>query len=75
MGQYIGGTGVAYASLDIACGDKIYTVTTGNNKGECASSGNGNHAMCEDGEGNSTKMTCANGCGGSTGKGRCEIKK
>ena len=74
-GGYGGGqTGVAYASVDVTCGEKTYTVSTGNNKGECKSNGNGNSAVCDDGKGNSSEVFCSTGCGSAKGSGSCSVK-
>ena len=62
------------ASIDVKCGDTKYTVSTGNNRGDCASNGNGNSAVCDDGKGNSAEVTCANGCTKTKGSGSCTIK-
>jgi hypothetical protein len=79
VGWYGGGhgggqTGVAYASVDVTCGDKTYSVSTGNNKGECKSNGNGNSAVCDDGKGNSSEVFCSTGCGSAKGSGSCSVK-
>jgi hypothetical protein len=70
----LGGTGVAYASIDLVCGSKTYTVGTGNSHGECKSGGNGNNAICDDGHGNGAEVTCSSGCGSSSGSGSCSAK-
>jgi hypothetical protein len=62
------------ASLDLKCGDTNYTVSTGNKGGECASGGNGNNAMCDDGKGNTAEVNCSSGCKSSKGSGSCTIK-
>jgi hypothetical protein len=66
-----GGTGVAYASIDLTCGNNTYTVTTGNNHGQCKSGGNGNNAICDDGHGNGAEVLCSSGCTSSSGSGAC----
>jgi len=73
VGWYVGGkTGFAYASIDLSCGDKTYTVSTGNNKGECKSSGQ--NAVCGDTSGNTTEVSCASGCINSNGSATCSVK-
>jgi len=68
---YLGPTPV-YATIDLSCGDKTYTVSTGNNKGECKSSGQ--NAVCGDTGGNSTEVSCASGCINSSGSASCQVK-
>lgn len=68
---YVGPTPV-YATIDLSCGDKTYTVSTGNNKGECKSSGQ--NAVCGDTSGNSTEVSCASGCINSSGSASCSVK-
>jgi len=73
IGWYVGGkTGVIYASIDLSCGDKTYTVSTGNKNGECKSSGQ--NAVCGDSAGNSTEVSCASGCINSSGSASCSVK-
>ena len=73
IGWFVGGQmGVIYASIDLSCGDKTYTVSTGNNKGECKSSGQ--NAVCADNAGNSTEVSCASGCINSKGSASCSVK-
>ena len=66
------GPAVVFATIDLSCGDKTYTVSTGNNKGECKSSGQ--NAVCGDSTGNSTEVSCASGCINSNGSASCSIK-
>ena len=61
-----------YATIDLSCGDKTYTVSTGNNKGECQSSGQ--NAVCGDSGGNSTEVSCASGCMNAKGSASCTVK-
>ena len=68
---YVGPTTV-YATIDLSCGDKTYTVSTGNNKGECKSSGQ--NAVCGDNSGNSTEVSCASGCINAKGSASCTVK-
>jgi hypothetical protein len=72
-GWYGGQTGVAYASIDLTCGDKTYTVSTGNKQGECQSGGAGNNAICTD-NGNKAEVNCTAGCKSSHGSGSCTVK-
>jgi hypothetical protein len=61
-----------FASIDLSCGGKTYTVGTGTNKGECQSSGQ--NAVCGDGRGNAAEVSCASGCIKTSGAGSCSIK-
>jgi hypothetical protein len=73
-----GGTGPAvFASVDLVCGGSTYTVSTGNgNKGaECKTGGNGNNAICDDGQGNGAEVNCSSGCSSSKGSGSCKVKQ
>jgi|SRR5215467_3640467 len=70
-----GQSGVAYASIDLSCGDKTYTVSTGNKQGECQSGGTGNNALCDDGHGNKAEVNCSTGCKSSFGSGSCSVKQ
>jgi hypothetical protein len=63
-----------FATLDLNCGDRTYTVSTGNNKGECQSSGTGKNAVCGDNSGNSAEVSCASGCLNAKGSGSCKLK-
>jgi hypothetical protein len=71
------GTGVAYATTSIKCGDTVYEVSTGTTGGACGVSGptdgQNNNTSCVD-EGNKASATCKNGCGPSAGAGSCTIK-
>jgi hypothetical protein len=72
-----GGTGVAppiFASVDLVCGGKTYTVSTGNKSGECKTGGNGNNAICDDGHGNGAEVLCSSGCKSANGSGSCTAK-
>jgi hypothetical protein len=69
-----GQTGVAYASVDLKCGDTTYTVSTGNNRGSCTSGGNGQYASCDDGNGSGAIAYCTSGCASSSGSGSCTAK-
>lgn len=68
-----GGTGVVFASISLVCGNKTYTVSTGNKGGECKSGGNGNNAICDDGHGNGAEVLCSSGCTSSSGSGSCTV--
>jgi hypothetical protein len=71
-GWYAGeNQGVSYATISLVCGATKYTVSTGNNKGNCQTGGNGNNAICDDGKGNSGKVQCDGGCQSSAGSGSC----
>jgi hypothetical protein len=69
-----GRTGVSYASVDLVCGGKTYTVSTGNKSGECKTGGNGNNGLCDDGHGNSAEVNCSSGCSSAKGSGSCAVK-
>jgi hypothetical protein len=72
------GTGPAvFASVDLVCGGTTYTVSTGNsNKGaECQTGGNGNNALCDDGQGNKAEVNCSYGCKSAGGSGSCKVKQ
>ncbi len=72
------GTGPAvFASVDLVCGGTTYTVSTGNsNKGaECQAGGNGNNALCDDGQGNKAEVNCSSGCKSAAGSGSCKVKQ
>jgi hypothetical protein len=43
------------ASIDLKCGDTTYTVSTGNDQGNCATGANGQVATCTDGKGNNAE--------------------
>jgi hypothetical protein len=73
------GSGVIYASLSIRCGGDIYTVSTGNNAGECETTEgtSGTGVVCTDKKGNGASMGCVAGVGKcleSSGAGSCSIK-
>jgi hypothetical protein len=70
-----GDTGVYYASIDLVCGNRTYTVSTGNKSGECKTGGNGNNAVCGDGHGNAAEVNCFSGCSSSNGSGSCTAKQ
>lgn len=70
-----GGTGVSQATVDLVCGDKTYTVSTGNKSGECKTGGNGNNGICDDGRGNSSEVNCSSGCASAKGSGSCTVKQ
>jgi hypothetical protein len=71
-------TGVAYASIDLVCGDKTFTVTTGTKGGHCKTTpspqGTPQIATCEDGD-NTAQASCAyGGCVETAGAGDCKKK-
>ena len=70
-----GGTGVSYASVDLVCGSRTYTVSTGNKSGDCKTGGNGNNAICDDGHGNGAEINCSSGCASAKGSGSCTAKQ
>jgi len=71
------GTGVAYATTSIKCGDTIYEVSTGTNGGNCSTGGTeggqNTSAGCNDGK-NEANANCQKGCGATYGSGSCTIK-
>lgn len=71
--------GVVYATSSIKCGDRVYEVSTGNNKGQCSVrgvEGEEDHMVnCSTADGkNVANATCALGCGDTNGSGSCKIK-
>ena len=66
-------TGVIYASFDVECGDKTYTVGTGTNKGECQKCSDGKCGYCKD-RGNEARVSCESGCVETKGSGTCSLK-
>lgn len=79
IGFYAGGhwrpnttPGTSAATIDLSCGDKTYTVSTGTNGGECQSSGQ--NAVCGDGSTNKTEVSCASGCINAHGSASCQVK-
>jgi hypothetical protein len=67
-------TGVIYASIDVECGDKTYTVGTGSKKGECQKGSDRKSGICADIAGNEAQVTCENGCITTKGSGSCSLK-
>jgi hypothetical protein len=66
---------VPAASIDLKCGDTKYTVSTGNTQGECQTGSTpAQNAVCSDGKGNSSEVSCGHGCMNSKGAGSCTIK-
>jgi len=65
--------GVIYASMDISCGDTTYTISTGDNKGECKKSASGETGICGS-PGNEAFVSCASGCIETKGSGSCSKK-
>lgn len=69
--------GVAYASIDLSCGGKTYTIKTGTDGGRCDvttyDNPKQNVAICSDG-GNGGGANCTDGCVSSEGKGSCSVK-
>jgi hypothetical protein len=67
-----GGTGVAYASIDLVCDDKglKYTLTTGTKGGKCDKIS----WACNDG-GNHAEASCESGCIRTSGAGGCSVSK
>lgn len=62
------------AAIDLVCGNRTYTLNTGNNKGGCGVGVNSDIGKCTDQNGNSAQASCAAGCTGSTGSGSCSAK-
>lgn len=60
------------ASIDMVCGHRTYTVSTGAGKGDCANSG-GSRSFCSDGR-NAAQADCASGCVSSKGSGSCSVR-
>jgi len=72
-GQGVGPS--VYASVDLVCGSRTYTVSTGNKGGECKTGGNGNNGICDDGHGNGAEVNCSSGCSSAKGSGSCTVKQ
>jgi hypothetical protein len=56
------------ASIDLKCGDTTYTVSTGDNQGECKTGPGAQNATCGS-KGGGAKASCASGCMSSSGSG------
>ena len=72
-------TTVVYASIDLSCGNKTYTVKTGTDGGSCSvTSYPGNPgaktAICTDSGKGSGGANCSEGCSSSEGAGSCSVK-
>jgi len=69
---------VAYASIDLSCGGKTYTVKTGTEGGSCSvttySNPKNNVAICSDGSKGGGGANCTDGCVSSEGAGSCSNK-
>src|SRR5258705_273518 len=69
---------VAYASIDLSCGGKTYTVKTGTDGGNCSVSTydnpKNNVAICSDGAKGGGGANCTDGCVSSEGAGSCTVK-
>jgi len=65
------------ATIDLKCGDRTYTVSTGNSQGDCTAGPTtpAGQATCTDGKGNAAEVSCAHGCMNSHGSGSCSIKQ
>jgi hypothetical protein len=84
IGRYTGGNrhvvvgpvgpSIIGASIDLQCGNTKYTVSTGNNQGECKTGAKPGNAVCSDLNGNEAEVSCADGCVSSKGSGSCAIK-
>ena len=61
------------ASLDLKCGGTTYTVSTGDNKGQCKTGPGAQNATC--GDGGTAEASCASGCISSSGSGSCTVKQ
>lgn len=77
-GHEPGAPGVVFASIDLSCGTRTITVSTGAG-GKCTSDEgpNGSSISCTDSKGNGGSAGCVNGvakCFESEGKGSCSIK-
>jgi hypothetical protein len=69
------GPTVIGASIDLKCGDTTYTVSTGNDQGDCKTGEPPTTAGCSDGKGNGAEVSCLSGCTNSSGSGSCTVKK
>ena len=71
-------TGVAYASIDLSCGGKTYTIKTGTSGGKCDvttyDNPKNNVAICQDGTSGGGAANCTDGCVSSEGAGSCSVK-
>ena len=71
-------TGVSYASIDLSCGGKTYTIKTGTDGGRCdvTTYDNPKHnvAICQDGTKGGGGANCTDGCVSSEGTGSCSVK-
>jgi hypothetical protein len=68
-------TGMAAGSIDLDCGGRIYTVSTGDNAGQCsAESRDGVKSVNCDGSGGRGSANCAIGCTSASGSGSCSVK-
>ncbi|MCI0428234.1 MAG: hypothetical protein L0Z46_09485 [Nitrospiraceae bacterium] len=69
-------TGTIAATTSLECGNKVYEVSTGTSKGNCTITvvdGKSHGANCDD-EGNKSDVSCAKGCGATSGSGSCTVK-
>lgn len=61
------------ATIDLNCGNRTFTVSTGNNSGSCTIVDK--IANCGDGlGGNTAAAACESGCISSSGSGSCKLK-
>jgi hypothetical protein len=71
-------TTVVYASIDLSCGGKTYTVKTGTDGGICTvdtyPNSKNNTATCSDGTKGGGGANCTDGCVQSEGAGSCSVK-
>lgn len=71
-------TKVAYASIDLSCGNKTYTIKTGTDGGRCDvttyDNPKQNVAICQDGDKGGGGANCTDGCVSSEGTGSCSVK-
>lgn len=71
--------GVAYSTINVKCGDRTFTISTGTNGGKCTvvhdTRGKTESGSCQDGNHSST-VICGteNGCTGNSGSGTCDLK-
>lgn len=65
----------AKATLDVQCGAKTYTISTGTDSGTCTATppgtGGGGGGGCHDSHGNAAAASCDTGCTSSSGAGSC----
>lgn len=62
------------SSSSLKCGSTVYSVSTGNNKGNCTTNVSTNVVTCTDGAGNKAIASCLHGCTSTSGSGSCNTK-